>query len=208
MRHKKAALSNYSVLIAEGNNYMRSLLRTMVAGFGVRNIYEAQDGADAIAIAIDRRPDIILCEWVMRPLDGEDFLRILREDSDPDIAQTPVIVISADARRSVVIQAMRAGVNLFLSKPLSPAVLQDRMIAIMEGHYIRKKPNLKESAIRSNLNQHLQKLEEERQKNLDPASPDHPLKAVAEEMKSKSDKGVHERLVKAPQEKVPFRRGK
>lgn len=205
MRHKKAALSKYSVLIAEGNNYMRSLLRTMVSGFGVRQIYEAQDGADAIAVAIDRRPDLILCEWVMRPLDGEDFLRILREDSDPEVSQIPVIVISADARRSVVLNAMRAGVNLFLTKPLSPAVLQERMIALMEGHYIRKKPKLHESPLQASLQQHLQRLEDERQQKLDPDAPAPPQPAPQKGKTTAPGKGA---CTTKAQEKVPFRRGK
>ncbi|MTI16736.1 response regulator [Rhodobacteraceae bacterium RKSG542] len=131
MRNDPAILSGISVLIAEDNNYMRGLLRTMVTGFGVRSIYEAQDGADAIAVVLDRQPDIVLLDWVMSPVDGNEFLRILRSHNNPEIAKTPVIVISADSRRSVVTASINAGVNLFLGKPISPAVLFERMAAII-----------------------------------------------------------------------------
>lgn len=140
---------------------MRSLLRTMVAGFGVRNIYEAQDGADAIAIAIDRRPDIILCDWIMHPVDGFDFLRILRGDSDKQVASIPVIVISADARQSVVVKAVHAGVNHFLTKPLSPATLYERMVAtITHPNFFPELNEQKKSTISARLEDHLKKLEQ------------------------------------------------
>lgn len=131
MLQSDALLSGYSILIVDDNNYMRSILRTMISGFGVRSIYEAADGADAIAITLDRRPDIVLCDWIMRPIDGNDFLRILRRDEDSEIAKTPVIVISADSRRSVVVAARNAGVNYFLAKPLAPATLYERLKAIV-----------------------------------------------------------------------------
>ncbi|WP_208988205.1 response regulator, partial [Pseudovibrio sp. W74] len=92
MLQSDSLLSGYSILIVDDNNYMRSILRTMISGFGVRSIYEAGDGADAIAILLDRRPDIVLCDWIMHPIDGNDFLRILRQDEDSEIAKTPVIV--------------------------------------------------------------------------------------------------------------------
>lgn len=131
MLQSASLLAGYSVLIVDDNNYMRSILRTMVSGFGVRSIFEAADGADAIAILLDRRPDIVLCDWIMHPIDGNDFLRILRQDQDTDIAKTPVIVITADSRRSVVVAARNAGVNYFLAKPVAPATLYDRLKAII-----------------------------------------------------------------------------
>ncbi|WP_208976498.1 response regulator [Polycladidibacter hongkongensis] len=152
--------SQYSVLIAEDNNYMRSLLRAMITGFGVRRIFEAADGADAIAIAIDRRPDIILCDWIMSPVDGRDFVRLLRRDNDPALSRTPVIVISADSRQSVVIAAMHAGVNHFIAKPLSPARLYERMVAtIREPNSLPTMRRREKSNISERLERHLKKLE-------------------------------------------------
>ncbi len=131
MLQSESLLAGCSILIVDDNNYMRSILRTMISGFGVRSIFEAGDGADAIAILLDRRPAIVLCDWIMHPIDGNNFLRIVRQDEDTEIAKTPVIVISADSRRSVVVAARNAGVNYFLAKPVAPAILYDRLKAIV-----------------------------------------------------------------------------
>ena len=157
MLQSDALLSGYSILIVDDNNYMRSILRTMVSGFGVRSIYEATDGADAIAITLDRRPDIILCDWIMRPIDGNDFLRILRRDEDSEIAKTPVIVISADSRRSVVVAARNAGVNYFLAKPLAPATLYERLKAIvLQGDEPVQARDMSHVSVGTRLQRHLE----------------------------------------------------
>ncbi|WP_208990041.1 response regulator [Pseudovibrio brasiliensis] len=156
MLQSDSLLSGYSVLIVDDNNYMRSILRTMVSGFGVRSIYEAGDGADAIAILLDRRPDIVLCDWIMHPIDGNDFLRILRQDEDSEIAKTPVIVITADSRRSVVVAARNAGVNYFLAKPIAPAILYDRLKAIvMQGDECVQARDMAQLPMGTRLQQHL-----------------------------------------------------
>ena len=76
-------MSDLSVLVIDDNTHMRSLFRAILGGFGIRRVYEAGDGADGLAMMVDRRPDIAICDWLMEPLSGAEFLTILRKDSDP-----------------------------------------------------------------------------------------------------------------------------
>ncbi len=92
-------LSKISCLVVEDNPHMRTILRSVVGGFGVRTICEATEGAEALELVVDRKPDIVLCDWNMSPFGGADFLRILRRDTDLIVKTTPVLVITAHARR-------------------------------------------------------------------------------------------------------------
>jgi len=126
-----ADLSNLSYLVVDDNTHMRSILRSILAGFGARRIHEAADGADALESVIDRMPDLVVCDWAMAPVGGADFVRLLRADGDRMVATTPVIVVTAHARRPVIVEAVRLGIHGFIAKPLSPAVLYDRITDVV-----------------------------------------------------------------------------
>ncbi|NBN62661.1 response regulator [Microvirga tunisiensis] len=120
-------LSHLSFLIVDDNMHMRQILRSILAGFGARRIYDAADGADGLEIVIDRRPDLIICDWAMTPVSGADFLKLLRGDSDRTLSTTPVIIVTAHARKPVILEAIRVGVHGFVAKPIAPAVLFNRI---------------------------------------------------------------------------------
>ncbi len=116
-------LSKISCLIVEDNPHMRAILRSVVTGFGVRALCEASEGAEALELVVDRKPDIVLCDWEMHPFSGADFLRILRRDRDPIVNTVPVLMITAHARRPVILEALKLGIHGFVAKPVAPAIL-------------------------------------------------------------------------------------
>lgn len=138
-------LSELSVLVIDDNSHMRSLFRAILSGFGVRRVLEAGDGSDGLAMMLDRKPDLVICDWVMSPLNGAEFLSILRSDTDPLIATTPVIMVSADARKPVILRALDLGIHEFLAKPVSPAMLYQRMQRVLTEHrpFLRKDEGLR-----------------------------------------------------------------
>jgi CheY-like chemotaxis protein len=127
-------MSALSVLVIDDNSHMRSLFRAILSGFGVRRVLDAGDGSDGLAVMLDRKPDLVICDWVMSPLSGAEFLSILRSDTDALIATTPVIMVSADARKPVILRALDLGIHEFLAKPVSPAMLYQRMQRVLTEH--------------------------------------------------------------------------
>ncbi|MTH96797.1 response regulator [Roseibium sp. RKSG952] len=125
-------LSGVSFLVVEDNSHMRSILRSVLSGLGVRVIYEAADGFQALERVLDRQPDVILVDWMMSPLSGAEFVRILRAEKDPVISTTPVIVVSAHARRATVLEAIKLGIHGFVAKPISPAALYTRIVEVLQ----------------------------------------------------------------------------
>jgi len=129
---EKWDLSRVSCLIAEDNPHMRTILRSVLSGFGIRSVFEASDGAEALELVVDRKPDVILLDWVMNPFGGNEFLRILRGDRDPVISTVPVIVITAHAQRATILEAIKIGVHGFVAKPISPAILYQHIGEVLE----------------------------------------------------------------------------
>ncbi|EFO29559.1 chemotaxis response regulator protein-glutamate methylesterase 1 [Roseibium sp. TrichSKD4] len=131
MQLAKRDLSHTSFLVVEDNAHMRSILRSILAGFGVRQIFDAGDGADGLEFAIERYPDVILLDWSMVPVSGSDFLRILRAEKDHQLRTTPVLIVSAQCQRSTVIEAVKLGIHGFIAKPVSPTLLYQHVVNIL-----------------------------------------------------------------------------
>lgn len=133
-------LSRLSVLVIDDNQHMRTILRTILNGFGIRRIIEAADGHSGLTMTRDLRPDVVLCDWVMSPRDGADYMVALRGDEDLAVAMTPVMMLSADTRKAVVLKALGLGIHEFLAKPVSPALMYERLgyILLENRPFIRK----------------------------------------------------------------------
>ncbi|MCV0427457.1 MAG: response regulator [Roseibium sp.] len=111
---------------------MRAILRSVLSGFGIRSVFEASDGAEALELVVDRKPDIVLCDWVMSPFGGNEFLRILRGDRDPIISTIPVLVVTAHAKRATILEAIEIGIHGFVAKPIAPAILYRHIGEVLE----------------------------------------------------------------------------
>jgi signal transduction histidine kinase len=94
----------------------------MNAGFEVA---QASDGGELLAAARGFRPDLVLMDSVMPSVDGVEATRRLRRDAD--LAAVPVIAISASATAEHRAACLQAGVNVFLTKPVSLQALQARI---------------------------------------------------------------------------------
>lgn len=112
--------SLFSILIVDDDAEILSLLgRYLAPDF---RIHTAADGEEALAAVRQFRPDIVLTDLSMPRLDGQGLLTAIR--ADKEIAHTKVIIFSAQNSEENMIQAFDAGVDIFLTKPLSLKVLR------------------------------------------------------------------------------------
>lgn len=126
-----ARLSDITVVVVDDEHYMRKVVRTMLAGFGVRNLYEAADGPAGLEMIRSVNPDIVIVDWQMPGLDGTGFVRIVRSPNYFPYPNVPIIMLTGHGEKSRVLEAMQAGVNEFLVKPVSSKALQERMISVL-----------------------------------------------------------------------------
>ena len=107
-----------TILIAEDMDSNFELLNAILSS--TYNLIRARDGIEAVSLFNDKKPDLILMDIKMPNMDGLDATRIIRELS-PNI---PIIALSAYAYKQDTEEALAAGCNDFLAKPLSVAKLK------------------------------------------------------------------------------------
>lgn len=130
---QKYDFSAISVLVIEDNLFMRQLVRKMMHGFGVRHLLEGADGSEGLDILSREYVDIVVCDWLMDPLDGCDFTRTVRTASDSPNIHLPIIMITGHTEPWRIRFARDSGVTEVLAKPVSARTLMQRMVHVIEN---------------------------------------------------------------------------
>ena len=121
--------SSLKILVVDDQEFVRTIVRSMLVQLGVTAILEAADGTDAINQVSTHLPDVIICDVQMRPTDGFGFVRMLR-----DIAHTakiPVIMLTAHADTATVNKARELEIDDFISKPVLPTTLAQTISQVL-----------------------------------------------------------------------------
>ncbi len=117
------------ILVVDDDEGVRSLLRLIFRREGFE-VIEAADGAEAIDRALTSEPVAILLDVMMPGLDGFDTCRLLK--NDPRTSQTPILFVSAFEEISSRAKARQVGAADWISKPISPRDLADRVRKAIE----------------------------------------------------------------------------
>lgn len=132
-------IQGLNILVVDSNAYMRRITRTMLIHLGAKSVIEAVDGLAALEAIRTCDPDIMLLDWDMPVLNGIEVMRIVRSPGVFPRPNVPIIIMSHRAKRSYVMDALRAGAHEFLLKPTSPKALRDRLMSIM----VKPRPMMK-----------------------------------------------------------------
>lgn len=120
------------ILLVDDNHHMRVLLGEILKAVGVRHIFEASDGAQGLQMMRNHAVDIVMTDLSMQPLDGIDFVRLLRRSPESPNQMCPVIMITGHATAARVQEARNAGVNEFLAKPLTARGVVERLMQVVD----------------------------------------------------------------------------
>jgi two-component system, chemotaxis family, chemotaxis protein CheY len=123
---------NLNVLICDDSRQIRSLLKTFLNGFGVRNITESNDANRAYEEMQNHDPDLVITDWNMPPTSGLDFVKRIRLGDDSPNPYVPIIMLTGYTELYRVKQARDAGITSFLAKPISAHSLYKRMVSIVD----------------------------------------------------------------------------
>jgi two-component system chemotaxis response regulator CheY len=124
---------NLRVVVIEDEDYTRRIIIRSLRQLGVVKVHEARDGGEGLKVVATVRPNIVLCDIHMEPIDGMKFLEDLRQLPIPAIASIPVVFLTADAEQNTVISAKKLQVNGYLVKPVSITQLQRRIESVLGG---------------------------------------------------------------------------
>ena len=109
------------VLVVDDYNTMIRIIRNLLKQLGFENIDDASDGSAALNKMRGKKYGLVISDWNMEPMTGYDLLKEVR--SDPNLATTPFIMITAESKTENVIAAKKAGVNNYIVKPFNAATL-------------------------------------------------------------------------------------
>ncbi|MBI1208610.1 MAG: response regulator [Azospirillum sp.] len=129
--------SKLKVLIVEDESYTRQIIRNLLYQLGVRSIAEAPNGRDGLLELIRVRPDVVLCDVHMKPISGLELLKQLRTVKIPEIAATPVVMLTADSSKDTVMFARELAVNGYLVKPIGLSQLKARIDAAVSDRSLK-----------------------------------------------------------------------
>lgn len=138
-------LQELKVLVVDDSRTARQALKQFLKDMSVELIEQAEDGADAIKTLREFPADLVLCDLHMVPLDGIEFTRLLRSAEDSPNPYLPVLMLTADATAAQLRNALGAGVNDFMSKPIKLDALRRKiqtlfagpMVFVREGRYLK-----------------------------------------------------------------------
>lgn len=119
-----------TILIVDDFPAMRRIIKNILRQLGYNHIIEAEDGALALAKLQQEKIDFVISDWNMPNMTGLDLLKAIRADAK--LQHIPVLMVTAEALKENVIEAVKAGVNNYIVKPFTPETLQEKMEAIFQ----------------------------------------------------------------------------
>ena len=125
-------LADIKVLVVDDMKPMLALVKTVLASFGFQKIYTADNGNDAFELACKHDPDFIITDWMMEPIDGLEFVDMIRKNSRTPNPYVPIIIMTGFSSKLRVEMARDQGITEFLVKPFNAKDLYTRIFQIIE----------------------------------------------------------------------------
>ncbi len=133
-------MSKPTVLVAEDEGALITLLRYNLEREGYR-VLEAQDGEEALLVAAEEKPDLVLLDWMLPQLSGIEVCRRLR--GRQETRNVPIIMLTARGEEGDRIRGLDTGADDYMTKPFAMTELLARLRAVLR----RIRPSLAEDVI-------------------------------------------------------------
>lgn len=118
------------ILIVDDFSTMRRIIKNLLRDLGFSNIEEADDGNTALPLLQTGKFNFLITDWNMPGMTGLDLLKAVR--AGEKTATLPVLMVTAEAKRDQIVEAAQAGVNGYVVKPFTAAVLKEKIDKIFE----------------------------------------------------------------------------
>jgi two-component system chemotaxis response regulator CheY len=111
------------ILLVDDSRTIRNIQKNTLKSLGYTDILEASDGLEALNYVSKERPGLILVDWNMPNMDGITLIKKVRETDKA----LPIIMVTTEAEKSRVIEAVKAGVNNYVVKPFTADTLAEKI---------------------------------------------------------------------------------
>ncbi len=124
-----SAQSELKFLVVDDFSTMRRIVKNLLHDLGYVHVTEADDGKTALPILKGGGIDFLITDWNMPGMPGLELLKQVR--ADPALSRLPVLMLTAEAHREQIVAAAQAGVNGYVIKPFTAAILKEKIDKVL-----------------------------------------------------------------------------
>ena len=118
------------ILVVDDMSTMRRIVKNILKQLGFNNLEEAENGQEALTKLKADNYGFVVSDWNMPVMTGIDMLRAIR--ADEKLKTTPVLMVTAEAQQSNLVEAVQAGVSNYIVKPFTAETLQEKIAKIFK----------------------------------------------------------------------------
>ena len=118
-------------LVVDDYLSMRRMVKSVLKDLGYSNVAEADDGSTALPLLCNGEFDFLITDWNMPGMPGLELLKAVR--ANDRLAKLPVLMVTAEAKREQIVEAVQAGVNGYIIKPFTAEVLKEKLAKILSA---------------------------------------------------------------------------
>jgi two-component system, chemotaxis family, chemotaxis protein CheY len=122
--------SNMKILVVDDMSTMRRIVKNIMKQLGFPNVEEAENGQDALDKLRAESFGLVISDWNMPVMSGIELLRAIR--ADDKLKAIPLLMVTAEAQKENLIEAIQAGVSNYIVKPFTAEVLQEKINKIFK----------------------------------------------------------------------------
>ena len=116
---------DFKVLVVDDNEEARIIIRKSLTGIGVEQIFESENGQDAISKLMLGPVDLVISDWRMPGMTGIELYRTARNEKL--LVSTEFLLVSAENEKEKIIEALKEGIRHYIVKPIDIAVLKEKI---------------------------------------------------------------------------------
>ncbi len=125
------------ILVIDDMPSIRDLVKNQLKGMGFKNIQEASDGEEALRLLIQLNTpnnsiQLVISDWNMPNMKGIDLLKHIRAQAE--WANLPFVLLTSEAERDQVTEAVLAGASQYIVKPFSAKIFEDKLKTAFQKH--------------------------------------------------------------------------
>jgi two-component system chemotaxis response regulator CheY len=122
-------------LVVDDSKLIRQIEKTVLAQVGGVEIEEAADGAEALGKLMKNKYDILILDWMMPKMTGEQLLREIRGVAGPN-KDIPTLMVTAEVERSKILALAALKISGYITKPFTTEVLAEKIKGILGKHRV------------------------------------------------------------------------
>ena len=113
------------ILVVDDFATMRRIVKNILKQLGYENIVEAEDGKVALRVLENQQVDFIVSDWNMPNMSGLELLKAVR--SDENLKGLPFLMVTAEALKENIVEAVKSGVSNYIVKPFTAETLKEKI---------------------------------------------------------------------------------